>query len=145
MLALFSSTWFLALLGFVYVLMCLWLILVVLLQEGKSGGMAGMDNASQAPEMLTGAFGSGGTQRGLFRVTAWSAAIFMGIALTLTYIGNNRERMGGQLLLDSELESQPSLPEATSELPELDFVIDEPTDETDTPTRPDDFDIEPVQ
>lgn len=137
MLALFSSTWFLALLGFVYVIICLWLILVVLLQEGKSGGMAGMDSASQAPEVLTGAFGSGGTQRGLFKITSWSAAIFFVIALALTYIGNNREQMGGRLLLDTELESRPSVPDATSELPELDFLIDEPVDEpADAPVDP---------
>lgn len=126
MLALFTSTWFLALIGFIYVVICLWLIMVVLMQEGKSGGMAGMDNTSQGPEVLTGSFGSGGTQRGLFKITSWSAAIFFVLALSLTMIGNRREQMGGRLDLDPE--GQPAgVPELSDELPpleEMDFMID---------------------
>lgn len=158
MLALFTSTWFLALVGFIYVLICLWLIMVVLMQEGKSGGMAGMDSASQAPEVLTGSFGTGGTQRGLFKITSWSAGIFFVLALMLTMIGNSRERMGGRLDLDAEGQPAPGVPEMSDDLPpleEVDFLM-EPGEEPEAngeepatmppPRRPadDDSDAEPM-
>ena len=134
MLAIFSSTWFLVLLGFVYVVVALWLIMVVLLQEGKSGGMAGMDSASQAPEMLTGAFGSGGTQRGLFRITSWTAAVFFVLAVGLTLLGNTRSQTGGILDLDSGSQTG-TLPELQTQTPALDFLTDPPA-QGDAPVVP---------
>ena len=85
------------LIGIAYFLLCLWLVLVVLLQEGKSGGMAGMDN-NQAPGMLTDSLGAGGAQKSLFSMTAWSAAFFFVLAGALTILGNYQQH--DQSLLD---------------------------------------------
>jgi preprotein translocase subunit SecG len=114
-----SSNFFLWLLGLVYVGACLWLILVVLLQEGKSGGMASMDSAAQSPEILSGSFGSGGAQKGLFRMTTVTAAVFFVLALTLTILGNFKEMGGGALDLDSESSAIKTLPDTTAPVPAL--------------------------
>lgn len=86
--------------GIAYVAVCGWLVLVVLMQEGKSGGMAGMDTASQTPSALSDTLGAGAANRGLFKMTSWTAGIFMVLAIVLTLLGNRRDREGGSLLLD---------------------------------------------
>jgi preprotein translocase subunit SecG len=93
------------LVGIVYVLACLWLILVVLLQEGKTGGMGGAEAGGQAPGALTETFGAGGAQRGLFKVTSWTAGIFFLLAIFLTILGNKKEEMGGSLNLEEGVEA----------------------------------------
>ncbi len=88
--------WFL---GLIYAGLCVWIVLIVLIQEGKQGGMSAMGGGSQAPGAMTDTFGAGGAQKSLFNWTAWSAAIFLVLALVLTIVGNRRERIGGELNL----------------------------------------------
>lgn len=111
------TTLFIWLLGLLFIFSCLWLILVILMQEGKSGGMAGMESASQTPGALTDAFGAGGAQKTLFRVTGWSAGIFFFIALTLTVLGNYRERAVTLLDLDDGEETRATAPGVTESEP----------------------------
>lgn len=113
------------LLGLFYIGTCIWLVLVVLMQEGKSGGMAGMESASQAPGALTDTFGAGGANKTLFKITAWSAGIFFCLAVALTIFGTNLDRRGGHLGLDAE----PAVPVATEQLgtaPELPVAAEDP-------------------
>jgi preprotein translocase subunit SecG len=63
-----------------HVVVCVFLILVILLQAGKGGGMAGLGGgASQT------VFGGRGSQTFLGKVTGGAAMIFMATSLTLAY------------------------------------------------------------
>jgi len=69
-----------ALVTVVHVVVCIFLILVILLQAGKGGGMgAGLGGASQT------VFGGRGSQTFLGRLTSISAAIFMLTSVWLAY------------------------------------------------------------
>ena len=64
----------------IHVLACVFLILVILLQAGKGGGMgAGLGGGSQT------VFGGRGSQTFLGKVTSISAGIFMVTSVTLAY------------------------------------------------------------
>jgi len=105
------TTFLLWFFGIVYVASCLFLILVVLLQEGKSGGMAGMDSAAQSPQAMTESFGASGSQKGLFNVTTVCATLFFVLAVVLTTLANKRDHEGGTLdLLDEEPAASATLP-----------------------------------
>jgi preprotein translocase subunit SecG len=70
----------------VYVMVCLFLILVVLLQAGK-GGMGAAFGGSSAT-----VFGSSGAGNFLTRLTVISAALFMMLSATLTYVSSSGEK-----------------------------------------------------
>ncbi len=63
------------------------MILVILLQAGKSGGMGGLSGSAGS------AFGARGSQTVLGKVTAWCAAIFMVTSLGLSYISSKSESL----------------------------------------------------
>ncbi|MBX3250618.1 MAG: preprotein translocase subunit SecG [Myxococcales bacterium] len=77
-------------LSILYVIVCLFLILVVLLQSGKGGGMGaiggGMGGAG------TQVFGGAGAGNILTKATAWSAALFMILSATLSYLSSPGEQ-----------------------------------------------------
>ncbi len=95
------TTLLLWLLGLAYAGVSLWLILIVLLQEGKSGGMAGLDSAADSPAALTDSFGAGGAQKSLYNWTRNFAIIFFVLAALLTVVANKRDHEGGMLNLPS--------------------------------------------
>lgn len=102
-------------LGLLYILVCVVLILFVLVQEGKSGGLAGAETPGAAPSQLVDTFGAGKTQQGLFRATMVAATLFFGIAMALTLIGTHRDKSGGNLDLPSEVSADTKVaPVATS-------------------------------
>jgi preprotein translocase subunit SecG len=70
----------------VYVMVCLFLILVVLLQAGKGGMGAAFGGSSQT------VFGSSGAGNFLTRLTVISAALFMMLSATLTYVSSSGEK-----------------------------------------------------
>ncbi|MCC7391557.1 preprotein translocase subunit SecG [Candidatus Sumerlaeota bacterium] len=104
-------------LGLLYVLVCAVLILFILVQEGKSGGLAGSEAPGQAPSQLIDTFGAGKTQQGLFRATMIAAALFLAIATGLTLLGSHRDKTGGNLDLPSEKPAETVAPAATSTEP----------------------------
>ena len=64
----------------IHVIVCVFLILVILLQAGKGGGMgAGLGGASQQ------VFGGRGSQTFLGRLTSVSAGVFMLTSVWLAY------------------------------------------------------------
>jgi preprotein translocase subunit SecG len=69
-----------------YVMVCLFLILVVLLQAGKGGMGAAFGGSSQT------VFGSSGAGNFLTRLTVISAASFMMLSATLTYVSSSGEK-----------------------------------------------------
>ena len=66
----------------VHVIVCLFLIGVVLLQQGKSADLAGAFGGQGSQT----AFGPRGAANLLTRLTTWSAIIFMVLSLTLTIL-----------------------------------------------------------
>jgi preprotein translocase subunit SecG len=69
-----------------YVLVCLFLILVVLLQAGRGGMGAAFGGSSQT------VFGGSGAGNFLTRLTVISAALFMMLSATLTYVSSSGEK-----------------------------------------------------
>ncbi|HUL60107.1 MAG TPA: preprotein translocase subunit SecG [Anaeromyxobacteraceae bacterium] len=65
----------------IHVLVCVFLILVILLQAGKGGGMGAAFGGAGSQTV----FGGRGATTFLSKITATSAAIFMVTSLTLAY------------------------------------------------------------
>lgn len=70
------------LIGVIHVLVCIVLIAVVLLQQGKSADLAGAFGGQGSQT----AFGPRGAANLLTRVTAWAAVIFMLTSIGLTVL-----------------------------------------------------------
>jgi preprotein translocase subunit SecG len=69
-----------------YVMVCLFLILVVLLQAGRGGMGAAFGGSSQT------VFGGSGAGNFLTKLTVISAALFMMLSATLTYVSSSGEK-----------------------------------------------------
>ena len=113
------------LLVFLYVIVCLFLIAVVLLQTGKRADLAGAFGGGGSQT----AFGSRGAANLLTRLTTGAAGAFMLLALVLSVY--TRRTIGGTVLDDIE-------PADLSTSPAIEEIIDEPAAPTDTePASPD--------
>jgi preprotein translocase subunit SecG len=74
----------LILLTIVHIIVCLFLIVVVLLQSGKSGDIAAAFGGMGSQT----AFGPRGAATALSKATTWSAIIFMVTSITLSVIAS---------------------------------------------------------
>src|SRR5438477_11268463 len=83
----------------IHVFVCLFLILVVLLQAGKGGGM-GMAFGSAASQQVFGGRGAGGL---LEKVTAGTAIVFM---LTSVYLAHAASRTESTRLQEKDTENK---------------------------------------
>ena len=81
------------LLTIVHIIVCLFLIIVVLLQSGKSGDIA----AAFGGQGSQTAFGPRGTATALSKATTWSAVIFMVTSITLSILAQRRTGPGSVL------------------------------------------------
>ena len=81
------------LLVIIHVVVCLFLIGVVLLQQGKSSDIAGAFGGAGSQT----AFGPRGASNLLTRLTTWSAIIFMVTSIGLT-VALTRSNTGGSVL-----------------------------------------------
>jgi len=99
----------------VYVTVCIFLILVVLLQAGK-GGMGAAFGGSSAT-----VFESSGAGNFLTRLTVVSAALFMMLSATLTYVSSSGEksleRASERIRLREEARSKTDTKDATKAVP----------------------------
>src|SRR5689334_22370713 len=68
-----------------HVIVCLFLMLTVLLQSGKGGGMGGAFGGSNAGTV----FGGSGASTFLRKLTASAAAIFMATSMVLAFIASH--------------------------------------------------------
>ena len=75
-----------ALITLIHVIVCLVLIVVVLLQHGKSADIAATFGGMGSQT----AFGPRGTATAFSRLTTWCAIIFMITSMALTYISSLR-------------------------------------------------------
>ncbi|HZS29023.1 MAG TPA: preprotein translocase subunit SecG [Candidatus Angelobacter sp.] len=78
----------------IHVVVCLILIVVVLLQHGKSADIAATFGGMGSQT----AFGPRGTATVFSRVTTWCAVIFMITSMALTYLASHR---GGSSVMDT--------------------------------------------
>ncbi len=72
-------------LSIIHIVVSLFMILVILLQAGKSGGIGGLSGGSAT------VFGGRGSQTFLEKLTTACAAIFMITALSLAYLSSHSE------------------------------------------------------
>jgi preprotein translocase subunit SecG len=74
------------LLNVIHVIVCIFLILVVLLQQGRGGGLGAMAGGSAQ------VFGGRGAGNFMTRLTAICAAIFMLTSMSLAYLSSAGDR-----------------------------------------------------
>lgn len=74
-------------LSVIYVFICLFLILVVLLQSGKGGGIGSLGGGTSQQ-----VFGGAGAGNILTRMTAVCAFLFMALAITLEFLSTSPDR-----------------------------------------------------
>ncbi|KYF56330.1 hypothetical protein BE08_13420 [Sorangium cellulosum] len=75
------------LLNILHVFVCLFLILVVLLQQGRGGGMGSAMGGATAQ-----VFGGRGAGNFMTRLTAVCAAVFMATSVSLAYLSSAGDR-----------------------------------------------------
>lgn len=89
----------------VHVFVSIFMILVILLQPGKDGGMAGMGGGTSSS-----AFGGRGSATFLSKVTTVCAAVFMITSLSLAYLSSKTE----SAVLSHAAPAAPAKPAATA-------------------------------
>jgi len=116
---------FYALLIFLHVLVSFGLIVSVLLQSSKGGGLAGTFGGSG---ITGGVFGGRGAAPFLAKATTVCAILFMLTSLSLNYVspGEESESVLERTLMESDIGSEPAV---TSEMP---IVPEESSDEPNT-------------
>src|SRR5579859_2523019 len=82
------------LLTVIHVIVCLFLVVVVLLQSGKAADLAGAFGGMGSQTV----FGPRGTATVLSKATTIAASLFMITALTLVIMANNRTPSSGSIL-----------------------------------------------
>ena len=94
----------------VHVVVCVFLILVVLLQSGRGADVAAAFGGMGSQT----AFGPRGSATVLSRATAWSAILFMITSITLSIIASRRISAGSVLgnIKPSQSKSQPAQQQA---------------------------------
>jgi preprotein translocase subunit SecG len=118
-------------LSFVYILVCSFLIMVVLLQQGRGGGMGSLGGGSQT------VFGGSGAGNLLTRLTSVSAALFMILSATLAWLSSSGDTALEDAMHQREEENTAELHEALEgELPPSDGAEGEPTHEEEAPPPP---------
>ncbi|MFO0663321.1 MAG: preprotein translocase subunit SecG [Polyangiaceae bacterium] len=79
---------FVTLIDIVHILVCVFLMLVVLLQQGKGGGMGAAFGGGGASQV----FGGSGAGNILTRATAIAAGLFMLTSVSLAYFSSSGDR-----------------------------------------------------
>ncbi len=92
----------------VHIIVCFFLIIVVLLQSGKSGDIA----AAFGGQGSQTAFGPRGAATALSKATTWSAIIFMLTSITLSVYASRRSGPSSVLqgVKPAQSKSQPAAP-----------------------------------
>jgi len=112
-----------------YVIVCVFLVLTVLLQQGKGAAIGAVFGSSDT------IFGSAGPASFLHKITSGLAVLFMVLALVLTYL--SAHRVEDSIMQDAEVTTSPvttepvEIPETTETVGTTKTVIPE-TVETDS-------------
>ncbi len=100
----------------VHVIVCLFLIIVVLLQSGKSADIAAAFGGMGSQT----AFGPRGAATVLSKATTWAAVIFMVTSITLSIFASRRSAAGGSVMQNyksAPAKSGPAPQKAPTNLP----------------------------
>jgi preprotein translocase subunit SecG len=100
-----------ALVMFVHVVVCVFLIIVVLLQSGKAADLAGAFGGMGSQT----AFGPRGSATLLSKATTISAVLFMVTSLSLSILATRNAGLGTTVLDSSPQKATPALPKAPSQ------------------------------
>lgn len=92
-----------------HILICLFLIIVVLLQSGKAADLAGAFGGMGSQTV----FGPRGTATVLSKATTVAASLFMVTALTLVIIANNTSPSSGSVLENRRKSSPVTTPKGS--------------------------------
>src|SRR5436305_4414218 len=94
----------------IHIFVCFFLIIVVLLQSGKSGDIAAAFGGMGSQT----AFGPRGAATALSKATTWSAIIFMVTSITLSVFASRRNTSNSVLqgVKSTPAQSQPATPAA---------------------------------
>src|SRR5271167_1863157 len=90
----------------VHILVCFFIIIVVLLQSGKSGDITAAFGGMGSQT----AFGPRGAATALSRATTWSAIIFMVTSVTLSVYASRRANISKSVLQGIPAQTQPAAP-----------------------------------
>jgi preprotein translocase subunit SecG len=90
----------------VHVIVCLFLIIVVLLQSGQSGDITAAFGGMGSQT----AFGPRGAATVLSKATTWSAIIFMVTSITLSVYASRRANISKSVLQGIPAQTQPVAP-----------------------------------
>ena len=101
---------------FLHVLVSILLVVVILLQSGRGGGLAG----SLGGGISTAMFGGQGADKLMTRLTTGLAAAFMILAILISITGRPRESTGDSIVREraAQAETAPLQPVTEMELPE---------------------------
>lgn len=114
----------------VYVIVCIFLVLTVLLQQGKGAEIGAVFGSSDT------IFGSAGPASFLHKITSGLAVLFMVLALVLTYL--SAHRVEDSIMQDAEVTTGPvttepvKIPEAAETAETTKTVIPEATETVET-------------
>jgi preprotein translocase subunit SecG len=109
-----DSRWFFWLLPSFFVVNCLVLIIVVLLQSGKAADLAGAFGGAGSQT----AFGPRGAANVLSKATTWCAIMFMLCAMALVLRTDRAVERGGSVLQDVSKPAPKKTPAATPATPQ---------------------------
>lgn len=86
----------LLILGLAFVILCLFTVVIVLLQPGRSsgGGLAGGGGGMGGAGAIAETLGATQAEKSLARWTAWGLTIFFVLCIVLTLLGSYREDQG---------------------------------------------------
>ncbi len=109
---------------FLHVLVSILLVVVILLQSGRGGGLAG----SLGGGISTAMFGGQGADKLMTRLTTGLAAAFMILAIMISITGRPRESTGDSIVREraAQVEAAPLQPVTEMELPEATTPADLP-------------------
>lgn len=112
----FDSRWFSWVLPTFFVINCLFLIVVVLLQSGKAADIAGAFGGAGSQT----AFGPRGAATVLSRATTWCAIMFMACALVLVLHVDKGVEQGGSVLqrISQPTKQAPAKPQPLTPVPQ---------------------------
>ena len=111
-----------------YSAICIFLIMVVLLQSGKGGGLSGMLGGGGG-SALTDTLGASGAEKTLSNWTTYCAVAFLVLSLAITWFGARQAKTSAMFPDEGEVEvPAETIPESASAGAEID--LNEPLEVT---------------
>ncbi|MAA51190.1 MAG: preprotein translocase subunit SecG [Candidatus Marinimicrobia bacterium] len=124
---------------FIFVIICLLLVGIILLQTSQTGGMGSIGGGNS---YLEGALGGQGADSLLLRTTTIFAVIFMSLAIFLNYLDNPRS--SSNITVESSIEYSSDAEESNLPNLNLESQISKETDIEDKKDTPKSIDVKKV-